>query len=142
MQRCSSEIQICLVPKSGARDNGTKVTRKRAIMKVVNLEEGRPTLERARLRLHHELHVAQRGGCAAVKLIHGYGSSGVGGILRDGIQATLRQAVAEGRVAAFIAGEDWRISDATTWSLLKRFPEWKQDHDLNRRNKGISVVVF
>ncbi len=118
------------------------MSRKRIVLKVVNLEEGRPTLERARLRLHHEMHVAQRDGCAAVKLIHGYGSSGVGGILREGIQAALRQAVAEGRVAAFIAGEDWRISDETTWTLLKRFPELKQDHDLNRRNRGISVVVF
>jgi hypothetical protein len=128
--------------KQPAHDNGVHVARKRAVLKVVNLEEGRPTLERARLRLHHELHIAQRDGCAGVKLIHGYGSSGVGGALREGIQATLRQAVAEGRIAAFIAGEDWRISDETSWSLLKRFPEWKQDHDLNRGNKGISVVVF
>ena len=111
-------------------------------MKVVNLEDGRPTLERARLRLQQELHQARREGCAAVKLIHGYGSSGVGGVLRTGIQASLRRAQQDGRIAVFIPGEDWRISDETTWALLQRFPEWKQDHDLNRRNHGISVVVF
>ena len=77
-----------------------------------------------------------------MKLIHGYGSSGVGGVLRTGIQASLRRAREEGRITAFIPGEDWRISDEATWALLRRFSEWKQDHDLNRRNSGISVVVF
>ncbi len=113
-----------------------------AHIKTVNLEEGRPTLERARLRLHHELHEARREGCVAVKIIHGYGSTGKGGVLRDGIQQTLRRAVQEGHLASFIAGEDWRISDETSWELLRRYPEWKGDRDLNRRNKGISVVVF
>ncbi len=130
-----------MVREASARDNHD-VTRKPANMKVINLEEGRPTLERARLRLGHELHEAKRERCAAVKLIHGYGSTGVGGVLRDGLQATLRRAVAEGRISGFIPGEDWRISDETTWALLKRFPEWKQDQDLNRRNKGISVVIL
>ncbi len=112
------------------------------VIKIVNLEEGRPTLERTRLRLQHELKIARDSGHAAVKIIHGYGSSGKGGVLRDGIQATLRGALQEGRIAAFILGENWRISDEATWKVLKQHPEWKTDQDLNRRNKGISVVVF
>jgi len=111
-------------------------------MKTVNLEEGRPTLERARLRLGHELQVARQEGYAAVKIIHGYGSSGVGGVLRVGIQASLRHAAQEGRISVVIAGEDWRISDESTWALLKRYPEWKQDPDLGRGNKGMAIVVL
>ena len=38
-----------------------------------------PKVEEARLRMQHELQVARQQGYAAVKLIHGYGSSGVGG---------------------------------------------------------------
>jgi hypothetical protein len=34
------------------------------------------------------------------------------------------------------------VSDETTWDLLKKFPEWKQDSDLGKANKGISIVVF
>src|SRR5512146_1410533 len=116
--------------------------KKPALLKTINLEDGRPTLEHARLRLDHELHVARKEGCAGAKIIHGYGSSGKGGVLREGIQQTLRLATQDGRLAAFVAGEDWRVSDETTWELLKRYPEWKGDRDLNRRNKGISVVVF
>ena len=118
------------------------VSRKPALIKVVNLEEGMPTVEQARLRMEHELHVARKQGYAAVKLIHGYGSSGVGGALRDELQKQLRLAVRNGAIHALIPGKDWRISDETTWALLKRFPEWKHDPDLGRNNQGISIVVL
>lgn len=118
------------------------VSRKPAIIIVVNLEEGMPTVEAARLRMQHELDAAKRKGIKAVKLIHGYGASGTGGVLRDELQKELRQAAHNGAIHAVITGEDWRISDETTWALLKRFPEWKKDRDLGRNNRGISIVVF
>ena len=111
-------------------------------MKIVNLEEGMPTVERARLLLEHELRTAREQGYKAVKIIHGYGSSGVGGALRAGLQATLRRAEQDGGVVALIYGENWRVSDERSWELLKRFPEWKSDSDLGRGNKGISIVVL
>lgn len=118
------------------------MSRKLARIKVVNLEKGMPTVEQARLRMHYELQVARNEGFAAVKLVHGYGSSGVGGALRIELQKDLRMAAQEGVIAAFIAGEDWRISDSRTWELLKRFPELKKDADLGRGNQGISLVVL
>jgi len=99
-------------------------------------------VEAARLRLEHELELARRAGLKAVKLIHGYGSSGAGGVLRLELQKHLRRAVTLGSIEAAIAGEDWRISDETTWALVQRFPEWKKDSDLGRNNRGISIVVL
>ena len=118
------------------------MSRKPALIKIVNLEEGMPTVDQARLRMEFELELARRGGYHAVKLIHGYGSSGVGGALRTELQKTLRRAARARAIHAFIAGEDWRVSDEATWELLKRFPEWKQDSDLGRNNLGISIVVL
>lgn len=118
------------------------MSRKDFAIKIVNLEEGGPSLEIARLRMHHALAQARRDGIKAVKLIHGYGSTGAGGVLRDELQKELREAVTQGRIHAVIAGEDWRISDETTWALLRRFPEWKKDSDLGRNNLGITVVVL
>jgi len=118
------------------------MSRKPARIKRVNLEEGMPTVERARLRMQYELQSAGQDGYVAVKLIHGYGSSGAGGALRTELQKELRRAVQDGAIRAFIAGENWRISDRNTWELLKRFPEWKKDADLGRNNQGISVVVL
>lgn len=118
------------------------MSRKPAAIKVINLEEGLPKVETARLRMQHELHTARRQGYPAVKLIHGYGSSGVGGALRIELQKELRRLADGGSISAFIAGEEWRISNEVTWALLKRYPEWKQDADLGKGNKGITVVLF
>ena len=118
------------------------MSRKPARIKTVNLEEGMPTVEQARLRMNYELHEARLESCVAVKLIHGYGSSGAGGALRMELQHDLRKAARDGTIRAFIAGEDWRVADETTWNLLKRFPEWKRDADLGRNNLGICVVVL
>ncbi len=100
-------------------------------MKIVNLEEGMPTVEQARLRMQYELQAARNEGYTAAR-----------GTLRLELQHELRKAVREGKFHAFIPGEDWRISDEATWELLKRFPEWKKDPDLGRNNLGISIVLL
>jgi hypothetical protein len=118
------------------------MSRKPALIKIINLEDGMPKVEEARLRMQRELQIARQQGHAAVKLIHGYGSSGVGGSLRIELQKDLQNLAGAGGVRSFIAGEDWRISDEKTWVLLKRYPEWKRDSDLGKANKGISIVLL
>ena len=118
------------------------MSRKPAPIKIIDLEDGMPKVEQARLLMQHELQIARQQGYAAVKLIHGYGSSGVGGSLRIELQKELQRMTSAGTVRSFIAGEDWRISDEKTWELLKRYPEWKRDSDLGKANKGISIVLL
>lgn len=111
-------------------------------IKTINLEEGRPSVASASSRLLDELRRARQQSYPAVKVIHGYGSHGVGGALRIAIQGMLARMAQSGDIQAFIAGEDWRISDETTWRLIQRHRELKQDRDLGKGNKGISIVVL
>jgi len=111
-------------------------------MKLVNLERGKPTVPTALSLLAGALRIARREGFAAVKLIHGYGSSGVGGALRTAVQSALAQMAHAGEIRAFLAGEDWRISNEHAWALIQSHPELKQDSDLGRANRGISVVLL
>ena len=67
------------------------MSRKPAPIKIIDLEDGMPKVEEARLRMQRELLVARQQGYAAVKLIHGYGSSGVGGSLRIELQKELHR---------------------------------------------------
>ena len=111
-------------------------------LKLVNLESGMPTVPLALSRLQDALRSARREGCAALKVIHGYGSSGAGGAIRTAVQADLMQRARAGEIRAFIAGEEWRISDERSWSLLQSCPQLKQDSDLGRENKGVSIAVL
>ena len=113
-----------------------------AALKLVNLEQGMPTVPLALSLLADALRIARREGVPALKLIHGYGSHGVGGDLRLAIQKTLAQLQRAGELRAFIPGEEWRISNEHCWELLKLQPGLKKDSELGRGNKGISIVVL
>ena len=109
-------------------------------LKTVNIEEGMPSVPQARARLARELHAARAAGFALLKIIHGYGSSGVGGDLRIALQATLRQMQEGGEIRGCIYGENWRAGDERTWALIRRVPALKSDRDFGRRNLGITIV--
>ncbi len=113
-----------------------------AQIKVVNLEEDRPTVNQMRLRLDRALALARSEGTTVLKVIHGYGSSGVGGALKPAVHSSLLRYKDSGLIRDFIDGEEFRISNETTWALLKRIPEMKQDRDLGRGNKGITIVIM
>ncbi|HTV64095.1 MAG TPA: Smr/MutS family protein [Bryocella sp.] len=111
-------------------------------IKTVILKQGMPGVEQARARLRAEIQAAQQGGIRVLKLVHGYGSSGVGGDLRIALQSTLRQMAAAREIQECIYGENWRTSDERAWKLLKQMPELKSDSDLGRGNQGITIAVL
>lgn len=112
------------------------------MIKTVNLEDGLPTIARASARLRSELQLARQGRTHALKVIHGYGSSGVGGDLRIALQSLLRQMEDRGEIRSCIYGENWRKADERSWELVKRYPQLKDDRDFGAGNKGITIVVL
>ncbi len=100
-----------------------------------------PVLE-ALQRLDQELALARKQKFALVKLIHGYGSTGVGGDIRIAVQGRLQELLRDGQIEGCIYGEDWSRSNEITWKLLQSNPELKADGDLGRRNQGITVAVL
>jgi hypothetical protein len=112
------------------------------LCKVVNLEEGRPTVNAGLLHLERALAAARAEAIPLIKLIHGYGSSGVGGRLREEVRNTLGRLQRNGLISGFITGEDFRLSNEASWELVKRYKTMKQDRDFGRANRGITIVVL
>src|ERR1039458_757693 len=111
-------------------------------MVTINLEIGHPTVEEARQMLKAELEKCRDRKVIAVKVIHGYGSSGVGGALRQGIRKSLINRRKEGSVRAVVFGEKWSIFDSVARSMLEQCPELGKDKDLCNSNPGISIVLL
>ncbi|HLV85791.1 MAG TPA: Smr/MutS family protein [Candidatus Sulfotelmatobacter sp.] len=111
-------------------------------IKVCNLKADMPPVPEALQRLERELGGARQEGAGVLKIVHGYGSHGVGGDIRVAVQKRLFELAGEGKIAGYIFGENWEISHDLTWKLLQTHPELKQDADLGRRNEGISIVLL
>ena len=111
-------------------------------MKTVNLKSDMPSVPQALLRLDRELNLARQQGLGLLKIVHGYGSSGLGGDIRIAVQGRLAELARTGQIRAAIYGEDWSTSDERTWAILKAKPDLKKDPDLGRKNQGITILVL
>jgi len=99
-----------------------------------------PRVQEALQRMGRELALARQQAESVVKIIHGYGSTGAGGEIRIAVQKRLVAMEQDKEIRACIFGEHWSKSDDRAWSLLKVQPELKQDSDLGRCNRGITIV--
>jgi hypothetical protein len=92
-------------------------------------------------RLDQRLAAARREGIFVLKVVHGYGSRGTGGDIRIAVQKRLFELAEAGQIRGYIFGEDWSKSNEAAWRLLQSRPEFKDDSDLGRGNKGITIVL-
>lgn len=108
----------------------------------VNLELGRPSEDEALRRLEHELAAKRHLRAKAMKIIHGYGSSGKGGRIRTASRKYLRAAQEQGRIYAVLPGERLTIFDEEARRLMARCPALRDDCDRERYNCGVTFVIF
>jgi hypothetical protein len=111
-------------------------------VKILNIEAGMPTVDEARKILLTELKQAKRSGVAAVKIIHGYGSTGKGGALRGALRTSLLRRKKEGLVTRVIFGEKWSVFEDDARYAIDHCPELRSDRDLNHSNEGITIAVL
>lgn len=99
-----------------------------------------PTLDEARRLVIEEIKRAKREGVKVLKVIHGYGSSGKGGVLCVGLRKSFGLRKKEGVIKDFVAGESFSIFNPTVLTLLEAVPELRGDPDLSATNEGITII--
>jgi hypothetical protein len=109
---------------------------------IINIEEGFPARDEALARVEAAITRARKQNIRVLKLIHGYGSSGTGGILRPIVRNYLRRAKEKGEIKFFVNGESWSSYETRSKELMAIAPELLVDKDLGAGNKGITFVVL
>lgn len=99
-------------------------------------------MQEALQRLDREIAVARQQKHVLLKVIHGYGSTGVGGDIRIAVQRRLQELAGTGQIRSCIFGEDWAKSNDQTWKLLQGQAELKGDPDLGKGNQGITIILL
>lgn len=112
------------------------------VCRVINLEEGMPTVEEAKKRLVDELRKAKASRVKVIKIIHGYGSTGQGGRIKQAMRPFLSSRKRGKGIEAYVSGENWEVFDETTRMILDKCPEMSRDRDLGQANPGITIVLL
>ena len=110
--------------------------------KEVNIKSDMPTSDDAIKRITYNIHNGKRLGYRAIKIIHGYGSSGAGGKIRVEARRYLESQKRKGVIADYIPGEDFSIFNEPTRKAFDRCGELRRDRDLERHNNGVTIIVF
>ena len=111
-------------------------------LKEVNIKSDMPTADDAVRRITYNIRNGKSFGAAAVKIIHGYGSTGQGGKIRVQARKYLQSQKNKGLIKDFIPGEDFSIFDERTIKAFQVCDELRRDSDLERHNNGITIVIL
>lgn len=109
-------------------------------LREVTIKEGLPTLEEAKRRLLLEVRRCHGEGVSVLKIIHGYGSGGRGGVLRTGLRKVFSDYQRDGDILGFASGEEFSIFHGVSLEMITAAPELRRDPDLERANPGISFL--
>jgi len=112
------------------------------LLREVNIKAGMPTVDDAIRRITYNIKTAGPLGVSAIKLIHGYGSTGKGGGIRVESRKYLDRQKARGQIKGYITGEEFSIFDEATRKAFLVCDELRCDSDLERHNNGITIVIL
>jgi len=86
--------------------------------------------------------IISKGFKGEINVIHGYGSSGQGGVIRTVVQKSLELRLANGWIKCYVPGEKWDIFNEGARQILDVIPDARYDSDLGKSNRGISIVLI
>ncbi len=112
--------------------------------KTINVENGSFTVDQALAEVETEIEILQliKPKIDGLKIIHGYGSSGVGGQIKKALPTLLQRLKKQGKIADFFANEALARSGKTFKNYSKIYPNLLVDSDLKNLNSGITIVFF
>ncbi|MBQ9792778.1 MAG: hypothetical protein IJW32_03445 [Clostridia bacterium] len=77
-----------------------------------------------------------------LKVIHGYGSRGVGGKIKKELNILLKRYLKQGKILDYIQNEMFTTQNAKYQHFTKLYPELILDSDLQNQNPGITLIFL
>ena len=141
---CGNEIEASatLCPYCDSSQVLDPIIRKQAVKRisVLKIKENNPTVDEALKLLTNEISAAIERNIKVIKIIHGYGSSGVGGAIKTSLLTRLNTLKNNNQVKSIITGEQHNEYAGSRNYLLNKYPELKSTWIEDRGNPGITFI--
>lgn len=139
---CGNPISktVAQCPYCNKKQDRIKTKAKKLV--TCNIKEGMPLAHEALNKLEKEIGKNLSLGVKALKVIHGYGSSGQGGVIREKVIKRLRAKKQNGSIKHFY-NCDFPSKDIDDFRIAAKLcPDIKKDLEKDRENKGTSYIIL
>lgn len=109
---------------------------------TINLKEFNQTEFQAIKELEIFLDLCKKAQVKAVKVIHGYGSHGVGGIISKAVLNYAKRLEKHKKIKFFITGNEWNMVHEKALTIIYGCKDSYGDEDLNKSNPGITILYL
>lgn len=109
---------------------------------IINLKEFNQTEFQAVKELEIFLEQCKKAKVKAIKVIHGYGSHGVGGVICKAVRSYAKHLQQKGQIKFFITGNEWNLVHEKARQIIYSAKDCYNDEDLNHSNPGITLLFL
>ena len=109
---------------------------------TINIKDGYPPSDVAVANMEIEIEACANSDTKAIKVIHGYGSHGVGGEIKRLAHLRLAELKKTKRILNYIPGEKFGEREKHSEFIINNFPELILGDDLKNYNSGITIVFL
>lgn len=115
---------------------------KKPLVRTINLKQGDVSADNVADRMEAIVANARADGAKVAILIHGYGSEGRGGAIRQAVRARLEKLQMQRRVRVVIFGEEFGPSNPEAIRLASEHQTLLARHVFGAENAGMTIVAF
>lgn len=109
-------------------------------LETLNIKDTMPSAEAAWAHCRSAIDGARIRGVRILKVVHGYGSSGVGGKIRRRVRTGAAKLLEAGALKGMVFGEDWGPFSATARGWVDAHPALRNDADYGKQNEGVTLI--
>lgn len=110
------------------------------MIRVINVKQDSPTVDYALYLIDQEIKHSKIIENHAIVVIHGYGSHGQGGVIKEEIRRYLPLLKKKRVIKDFVGGEYWGDFNPTKQDICKECPELILHENLSCLNSGVTVI--
>lgn len=111
------------------------------MIRVVNIKKDFPNTDYAMFLIDEEIKYSKAVGNKAIVIIHGYGSHGTGGAIKEAVKSYLPELKKKKIIKDYVFGENWSDTNPSKIVMCEVCPELILQENLYSLNSGVSVIL-
>lgn len=107
---------------------------------IINIKKDMPNFEYALFLMESEIEACKAMGIPVLIVVHGYGSSGTGGVIKKEVKEDLIKLKKFKKIKNFVEGERCGLSNEVFEEMCSLYPDLLICDQLENLNSGVTVV--